>query len=78
MPNNFTLANKLSRLRERLKSPEWRRYGSLLLTGKLAGIGLLTVMFMLTNPDLIGWRTFAADAVLRETILSTPLTPCGH
>ena len=73
MQKNLTLATKLSRLRERLKSPEWRRYGSLLLTGKLAGIGLLTVMFMLTNPDLIGWRTFAADAVLRGNDIVNPI-----
>ena len=30
-------------------------------------------MFMLTNPDLIGWRTFAADAVLRGNDIVNPI-----
>jgi hypothetical protein len=32
---------KFARLRERLRSPEWRRYGVLVLAGKVAAIGLL-------------------------------------
>ena len=32
---------KLARLRERLRDPEWRRYGYLLLAGKALGIAFL-------------------------------------
>ena len=38
MESKSSFAQKLSRLRARLKDPEWRRYGALLLTGKVNGI----------------------------------------
>ena len=34
----FERVNKLARLGERLRSPEWRRYGYTLLAGKAIGI----------------------------------------
>ena len=42
----ITLSAKITRLRARFSDPEWRRFGALLLTGELTGIGLL----------LLGWR----------------------
>ena len=36
----LSYSEKISRLRVRLRNPEWRRYGKLLLAGKGAGIAL--------------------------------------
>ena len=43
MKKKLSLSCKLSRLRARLRDAEWRRYGVLLLAGKLAGIGIARV-----------------------------------
>ena len=64
MNQKLTLSGKLTRLRARLREPQWRRYGALLLTGKLTAIGLLMIAAIFLNPDLIGFRTFAADPAL--------------
>ena len=40
-PTALGLADKLVRLRERLRDPEWRRYGYLLMGGKMLGVALL-------------------------------------
>src|ERR1700704_4637675 len=45
----LSLSEKFTRLRARLRDPEWRRYGRLLLTGKVLGVGLtLMTMFVVT------------------------------
>ncbi|HXI92133.1 MAG TPA: ammonium transporter [Blastocatellia bacterium] len=54
-------SRKISRLRVRLRDPEWRRYGALLLTGKLLAVGLLLLGVAVLNPNLIGLRVFAAE-----------------
>jgi hypothetical protein len=50
----LSLSAKLSRLAVRLKDPEWRRYGRLLLTGKLMGVGLVLLAIFVVNliPEL--------------------------
>jgi ammonium transporter, Amt family len=58
----LSLHSKLSRLTARLRDAEWRRYGGLLLAGKLLGILLLMLGVYLANPGLMGLTTFAADA----------------
>ena len=60
-----SLSHKIARLRSRLQEAEWRRYGALLLIGKLTGIGLLVVVMAFLNPGLLGSRVFAADPVLK-------------
>src|SRR5262245_41594679 len=40
-PTALGLADKVVRLRERLRDPEWRRYGYLLMGGKMLGVALL-------------------------------------
>jgi len=37
----LTLSQKFSRLAKRLRDPEWRRYGGLLLGGKAIGLGMV-------------------------------------
>jgi hypothetical protein len=39
--SQLSLSHKFSRLAGRLRDPEWRKYGTVLLTGKFMGIGLL-------------------------------------
>ena len=53
--------NRLARMRERLRDPEWRRYGYLLLGGK--GLGLVVLLIaMAFISDFIGRPVLAADA----------------
>src|ERR1700735_4762408 len=51
-----SFSQKLSRLRARLSDPEWRRYGTLLLLGKVAAVGLLLVGVAFFNPELLAFR----------------------
>ncbi len=64
---------KLSRLNTRLRTPEWRRYGALLLAGKVAGIALLVLATYLINPDLLGFKVFAADPSLKGNDIVNPI-----
>lgn len=71
--SRLPLASKLHRLSARLRDAEWRRYGGLLIAGKFTGIGLLLVAGALLNPDLIGFRTFAADPTVKANDIINPL-----
>ena len=42
--SRLSLNQKFSRLAGRLRDPEWRRYGTALLTGKFMGIGLVLLV----------------------------------
>src|SRR5689334_17652114 len=54
-------ANKLSRLCARLRDREWRRYGYLLVGGKLLGIALLlTAIYYISS--ITGASVSAGDA----------------
>src|SRR6202050_2441188 len=64
---------KLSRLKARLSDPEWRRYGTLLLLGKLTAIGLLLVGATFINPDRVGFRALAADPALKGNDIVNPV-----
>jgi Amt family ammonium transporter len=68
-----TWANRLTRFRERLSNSDWRRYGALLLGGKLAGIALLVLGIYWTNPGLLGLRVFAADPILKGNDIVSPI-----
>jgi Amt family ammonium transporter len=47
--SRLSLNQKFSRLAVRLRDPEWRKYGTLLLTGKFMGIGLLMLVITVTS-----------------------------
>jgi Amt family ammonium transporter len=72
-PTKLTLIQKAGRLRVRLQDPEWRRFGALLLTGKLTAVGLLLLVALVLNPGLLGMRTFAADPVLKGNDIVNPI-----
>ena len=60
---NSGRVDRLARLRARLHDAEWRRYGGLLLGGKLLGVAtLLAIVALLTN--VIGTPAQADDVVL--------------
>jgi ammonium transporter, Amt family len=73
MSKRPSFRSKLSNLRNRLRDPEWRRYGWLLLLGKGAGIALLMVFAYFLNPGLMGSRVFAADPVLKANDIVNPI-----
>src|SRR3954464_15964647 len=68
----LSLQQKLVRLRARMHDPEWRRYGKLLLAGKVLGVGLLVGLVLLT-PELLGWTTAAADPEVKANDIINPL-----
>ncbi len=70
---NSKFGQKLSRLQSRMREPQWRRYGMVLLAGKLVGVGLVILLSMFVNPDLLGLRAFAADPVLKANDVVNPI-----
>jgi Amt family ammonium transporter len=67
------MIQKAARLRVRLKDPQWRRFGALLLTGKLTAVALLLLGAIILDPGLLMMRTFAADPVLKANDIVNPL-----
>ncbi len=47
--NRLLFSEKLSRLAVRLRDPEWRRYGSVLLTGKVLGVGAVLLVMAVVS-----------------------------
>ncbi len=46
---NLSLSQRFARLAVRLRDPEWRRYGGLLLGGKMLGIGLVLLIMAVVS-----------------------------
>ena len=73
MKSKLSFSGKVSRLRLRLRDAEWRRYGALLLVGKLIGVALLLFGVALLSPDLLGMKVLAADPELKGNDIVNPL-----
>src|SRR6478736_1969332 len=69
----LTFSSKIARLRERLHDAEWRRYGKLIIAGKLAGLSLLLFAIYLVNHGLMGFSVHAQDTVLTGNAIVNPL-----
>src|SRR5690242_10662361 len=68
----LSLSEKLSRLAVRLRNPEWRRYGKLLLAGK--GIGVALVLLVIGAVSIfVGGHAFAADPDLKGNDIVNPV-----
>ena len=65
--------NKIARLRQRLRDPEWRRYGYLLLAGKALGIALLMGAICFISGNIIGTEVRADDVVLKGNDIVNPI-----
>src|ERR1700704_6712218 len=72
MKKRLTLSQKMSRFGVRLRDPEWRRYGGLLLIGKGLSVALLIAGFVFL-PDLIGLNAFAADGDVKAADIVNPI-----
>jgi Amt family ammonium transporter len=69
---NLTLTNKLSRLRERMRDPEWRKYGYTLVAGKMLGIFfLLGIIYLISS--VMGGNARADAAPLTGTDIVNPI-----
>src|SRR4029079_1891479 len=67
MGGAMTRNNRLNKWSDRLRDPEWRRYGYLLLGGKALGLGLvLTAIYYVSSQ--IGAHVTAADAPPPPTV----------
>src|ERR1700710_800613 len=69
-------SQKCSRLKERWKDPNWRRYAKLLIAGKVLGlVALAAILFI--GPRLIG----ASNVIAQTTAPSDPyaaIKPVDH
>src|SRR3979490_1516422 len=68
----LSLSEKVSRLRLRLKTPEWRRYGKILFAGKAIGIALVLAFIGLVTIS-VGQHVYAADPVLKGNDIVNPV-----
>src|ERR1700719_2770658 len=68
----LSLTQKLSRLSVRLRDPEWRRYGRLLLAGKALGIGLVLLIITVVSGVLFS-HVLAADAEVKAADVVNPV-----
>src|SRR5579872_6630569 len=68
----MSLSEKFSRLRIRLRNPEWRRYGKLLFAGKGIGIALVLGVIGLVSV-FVGGHAFAADPELKGNDIVNPV-----
>ena len=70
----LSLAEKLSRLRRRLRQPEWRRYGGTLLAGKVMGVGIVLLIMALAT-GLFFTHVYAQNAAAPEVKASDVVNP---
>lgn len=68
----LSLAQKFSRLAVRLRDPEWRRYGRLLLAGKAIGVGLVLLIITVMTGVFFS-HVLAADAEVKAADVVNPL-----
>src|SRR5690349_2632938 len=73
MTNTLSLPGKLSRLSERLRTPEWRKYGQILLMGKFVGIALVFILALFMHPEMMGMGAHAADPELKGYDIVNPI-----
>jgi Amt family ammonium transporter len=64
---------RLARLRQRLNDPQWRKYGAVLMVGKVAGLAMLAAAVYFFNPGLLGHKVLAADPSLKGNDIVNPI-----
>src|ERR1041385_1964234 len=73
MEKRLSLSGKLQRLSERIRTPEWRKYGQILMMGKVLGVALVFVLAIFMHPEMIGFGAHAADPDLKGNDIVNPL-----
>ena len=73
MEKRLSLSGKLKRLSERLRTPEWRKYGRILMMGKVLGVALVFVLAIFMHPEMIGFGAHAADPELKGNDIVNPI-----
>jgi len=68
----LSLAERVERLGGRLRDPEWRRYGTLLLAGKAAGLGVLLLAMTVVSGLFFG-KAYAADIAIKAADVVNPI-----
>jgi len=74
----LSFSQKLTRLRLRMKDPQWRRYAKLVIAGKLLGLAALVVVIVLINvvPSLLSGSAQAQTTAPTTTqAAATPVMP---
>jgi ammonium transporter, Amt family len=69
---SLSLSQKVSRLATRLRQPEWRRYGTTLLAGKVAGVGL-TLLITAAITGLFLTKVMAAEVGVKAADIVNPV-----
>ena len=69
-PNTYF--GKLGRLKERLKEPQWRRYGMMLMAGKMLGLAIVLAVIVgsWVLPEMLG----GSHAMAQQMATTQPLT----
>jgi Amt family ammonium transporter len=69
LERKLTRSEKYARLWERLKDPEWRRYGRTLILGKMLGLALILAFILAVAmlPHLLGGSAFGQAATQPST-----------
>src|SRR6202161_4264955 len=70
--SSLSFSQKLSRLASRLHEPQWRRYGTTLLVGKMAGGGI-TFLVMGVVSALFFAKVYPADAPVTVAQVANPV-----
>src|SRR5579872_2598591 len=73
--SRLSLSQKFSRLASRLREPEWRRYGRLLLLGKGAGMAILLLVITLISSVFFGHTNVFAQSGTPEVKASDIVNP---
>src|SRR3954463_8219120 len=68
----LSFAKKLNRLAVRLRDPEWRRYGKLLVAGKATGVALVLLIITVVS-GLFFSHALAANAEVKAADVINPL-----
>src|ERR1051326_1422189 len=68
----LSMSEKLSRLRKRMRDPEWRQYGKILLGGKALGVGLVILLVMIGTGKFFT-SAYAADAPVKAGDVINPV-----
>jgi len=67
----LSFSEKFTRLAERLREPEWRRYAKLLFAGKMVAIAL--ILLIAAIGILVGGHVYAADAEVKGGDVVNPI-----